>query len=136
MNSGQLERQPVSNCLELRPMAADRWIKSSLTLLRVRIALALWFFFAMAAGAHEIRPAVVTVTFAPPDYSIEISANVEAMLAGVSPKHADTSESPNAKRYDELRLLSPDALSERVHEFAPELIKGLAVEFDGERATP
>src|SRR5258707_351300 len=83
---------------------------------------------ATAASAHEIRPAVVTVTFAPPVADIEISANVEAMLAGVNPKHADTNESPNAKHYDELRQLAPETLQEEVRKFAPELIKGLAVE--------
>ena len=91
---------------------------------------------ALAASAHEIRPAVVTVTFAAPVADIEISANVEAMLAGVSPKHADTSESPNAKRYDELRQLAPETLQEEVRKFAPDLIKGLAVEIDGERVAP
>jgi hypothetical protein len=103
-----------------------------------RASLLAWCLLlaSFAIHAHEIRPAVVTVTFAPPAYEIEISANVEAMLAGVSPKHADTSESPNAKRYDELRQFPPAALDERVREFAPELIRNLAIEFDGNRATP
>jgi hypothetical protein len=35
-----------------------------------------------------------------------------------------------------LRLLAPDALEARIHEFAPELSKGLGVEFDGARVTP
>src|SRR4051794_34284298 len=95
----------------------------------VRAALLCLLAIAPNASAHEIRPAVVTVTFAQPEYTIEISANVEAMVAGISPKHADTSESPNAQRYDEMRQLPPDALLVRVREFAPELIKGLAVEF-------
>ena len=83
--------------------------------------------------AHEIRPAVVTVTFAPPRYEIDIATNLEAMLAGVSPKHADTSESPNAQRYDRLRALPPAELQARAQQFAPELVKGLAAEFDGQR---
>ena len=105
----------------------------------LRIAAAVWFFcaaFVGVAGAHEIRPAVVTVTFDRQVFDIEISANVEAMIARVSPKHADTSESPNAQRYDMLRQLSSSALEEKIHEFAPELVKGLAIEIDGERGTP
>jgi len=105
-------------------------------LMLFRILLPALLLFATSAGAHEIRPAVVTVNFAQPDYEIAISANVEAMVAGVSPKHADTSESPNAQRYDALRQMAPEALLARVREFAPELIKGLAVEFDGTRSTP
>jgi len=85
---------------------------------------------------HEIRPAVVTVTFAAPRYAIEISANLEAVLAGVSPQHADTSESPNAQAYDRLRTLPPVELEARLRQFAPELAKGLMAEFDGVRAVP
>jgi hypothetical protein len=89
----------------------------------------------LAAGvsAHEIRPAVVTVTFAPPRFEVEIATNLEAMVAGVSPKHADTNESPNAQRYDRLRALPPEELNAQARQFAPELQRGLAAEFDGER---
>ena len=86
----------ASGCRRPARVAAE----GALAPLLIRIALLLWFSLGAAAFAHEIRPAVVTVTFAPPAYEIEISANLEAMLAGVSPQHADTSESPNAKRYD------------------------------------
>ena len=102
----------------------------------VRSGVVLWFLVALSAGAHEIRPAVVTVTFAPPAYAIEISANLEAMLAGVGAQHADTSDSPNARRYDALRQLPPEALGARLREFAPELVGGLAVELDGARTAP
>ncbi len=93
-------------------------------------------WLAAVASAHEIRPAVVTVTFAPQRYQMEIVTNVEAMLAGVSPKHADTNESPNAKRYDELRVLAPAELKARFDAFGPDFITRLAVEFDGERIEP
>ena len=85
-------------------------------------AIPVWFFFVPFAQAHEIRPAVVTVTFTRPAFDVEISANVEAMVAGISPKHADTSESPNAQRYDEMRQLPPDALLKRVRDVSFEFI--------------
>lgn len=107
---------------------------------RAIIVLAfLWggFAGATAASAHEIRPALVTITF-PSDarYEIELNVNFEAMLAGVSPLHRDTNESPNAKRYDELRALPPAALRAQVDAFLPRLIEGMHVEFDGRRVTP
>lgn len=92
--------------------------------------------FAASAAAHEIRPAVVTVTLAPPQYQIEITTNVEALLAGVSPKHTDTNESPNAKRYNDLRALSPAELKLRFDEFSSDFVKGLAIELDGQREEP
>jgi len=93
-----------------------------------------WMFCAFSAVAHEIRPAVVTISFTAPQYQVEINTNVEALLAGVSPKHTDTNESPNAKRYDELRALAPAELKAELERFMPTLLGGMALEFDGERA--
>lgn len=102
----------------------------------LRSTCLVWMCFAATVAAHEIRPAVVTVTFGDHAYQIEIQANVEALLAGVSPKHADTKDSPNAQRYDELRALPPGELKARFAAFAPEFLQGVAIEFDGEREQP
>jgi hypothetical protein len=90
----------------------------------------------LSAAAHEIRPAVVTVTFGQDQYRVEISTNMEAVLAGVSPRHRDTSESPQARRYDELRRLPPAELRARVEAFREQFLAGIQIEFDGARATP
>ena len=104
---------------------------------RIRSAAWLWFLLVpIAVSAHEIRPAVVTVTFGVTAFDIELSTNLEAMIAGVSPKHADTSESPNAKTYDALRQLEPSGLDARLREFAPVLLRGIAIEADGTRVVP
>lgn len=88
-------------------------------------------------SAHEIRPAVISATFARDgSYTIELVVNMEAALAGVSPVHKDTDESPNARVYNELRALPGDALERRILEFAPAYLAGLRVEFDGTRVTP
>ena len=87
--------------------------------------------------AHEIRPAIVTVTFkADGRYQIDISANMEAVLAGVSPKHADTNESPNARTYNQLRALPAAELKARIQDFSRTYLAGIAIEFDGARASP
>lgn len=102
----------------------------------IRALLLPWMFFAAATAAHEIRPAVVSVEFSATQYRVEITTNIEAMLAGVSPRHRDTTESPNAKRYDELRALAPAELKQQFEVFAPEFIDKLALEFDGEKWQP
>jgi len=112
-----------------------REVSVAAAIFRVAFVLAC-LLVAGAGAAHEIRPAVITVTFGAPTYDIEISGNIEAMLAGVGPNVADTSESPNAQRYDALRLFAPAALDAEIRRFAPDLIRKLAVEFDGQRATP
>lgn len=87
--------------------------------------------------AHEIRPAIVNVTFdADNHYIIDLGVNVEAMLAGVSPKHRDTNESPNANRYNDLRALSPERLRPRIYAFVPRLLDGIHMVFDGKASTP
>lgn len=89
------------------------------------------------ARAHEIRPAIASMSFDNPGrYEAEISLNLEAVLAGVSPAHADSSESPNARAYDRLRSLAPDELRARFQEFAPDYLAGIAIEFDGRRLSP
>ncbi|HKQ30858.1 MAG TPA: HupE/UreJ family protein, partial [Burkholderiales bacterium] len=93
-----------------------------------------WTLVAVSAAAHEIRPAVMTISFDAPRYQFELNTNLEALLAGVSPKHTDTNESPNARRYDELRALAPAALKARLEEFLPTLLEGMALEFDHARA--
>lgn len=96
-----------------------------------------WLSLALTpAAAHEIRPAIATVTFGAERYHIEISANMEAVLAGVSPIHKDTNESPNARTYNGLRSLEANALQARIREFAPQYIAGVKVEFDGKSNTP
>lgn len=96
----------------------------------------LFFWISFPAVAHEIRPAVVTVTFEQDRYRIEISANLEAMLAGVSPRHKDTTESPQARDYDSLRQLPPAALARRIEAFREKFLEGIGVDFDGVRVKP
>lgn len=100
--------------------------------------LAIGGLFAVAsAAAHEIRPALATATFdAAGHYQIELSLNIEALLAGVSPLHKDTNESPNARRYNDLRALPPERLRAQVEAFLPRLLDGIRIEFDGQRVTP
>jgi hydrogenase/urease accessory protein HupE len=101
------------------------------------------FLLALAASlfstaqAHEIRPAIASVTFTDESrYTVDIGVNLEALLAGVSPTHSDTDDSPNALAYNALRALPPDALRERFKRHAPDYLAGINIEFDGQRMSP
>ena len=88
---------------------------------------------AMEAQAHRLRPAIVTISFAQANsVEVEISLNVEAVLAGISPTHQDTDESPNAPVYEQLRAMQPDALVEQIRKFEENYLDGIRVEFDGQ----
>jgi len=88
------------------------------------------------AWPHEIRPAVVDVAVDEQRYEIVIAANLEALIAGVSPVHRDTDESPRAREYNRLRALAPAELEREAIRFVPSLLGGVRVEFDGESARP
>ena len=87
--------------------------------------------------AHEIRPAVVDVHLqSDGNYQIALQVNMEALLAGVSPTHSDTNESPNAERYNHLRALPARKLEERIRAFWPQYGDNLRLDFDGVRSAP
>jgi len=90
-----------------------------------------------AVSAHEIRPAIATVTFSDDGrYMVEIGSNLEAVLAGIGPVHSDTDESPNARTYNVLRALPPDEFRARLKSHEPIYLAGIAIEFDGLRVSP
>jgi hydrogenase/urease accessory protein HupE len=93
--------------------------------------------YALPVTAHEIRPAVVDVhPQVDGNYQVVLQVNMEAVLAGVSPKHSDTSESPNAESYNRLRALPARKLEERIRAFWPQYRDGLRIDFDGVRSAP
>ena len=99
----------------------------------------LCLFFSQAASslAHEIRPAVATLTLEPDGrYEIAIVVNIEAVIAAVSPQHRDTDESPNAREYNRLRALAPDALRKVIEADAARYLDGIELQFDGTRVRP
>jgi hydrogenase/urease accessory protein HupE len=99
--------------------------------------LCLCFGQAASSLAHEIRPAVATLTLAPEGrYEIAIVVNMEAVVAGVSPEHRDTDESPNARDYNRLRALAPEALRKVIEADAARYLDGIELQFDGAPVRP
>ena len=90
-----------------------------------------------AAWAHEIRPAIVSITISPQrQFGITVSTNLEALVAEIGAEHDDTDESPKAARYNALRALSADELANRFTNFADRWLEGLSVKFGGRRVRP
>jgi hydrogenase/urease accessory protein HupE len=93
--------------------------------------------FSSPCQAHRLRPAIATITLQDGGvYDLRISLNAEILLAGISPVHADTDDSPEAQRYNALRLLPPGALESRVKAIGPDFLAGISIEFDGRRSMP
>lgn len=110
---------------------------TSIFISRRRLFGLLLLLCTLPAMAHEIRPAVVNIHLqSDGNYQIALQVNMEALLAGVSPTHSDTNESPNAERYNHLRALSARKLDERIHAFWPQYGDNLRLDFDGIRSVP
>ncbi|MDP2081594.1 MAG: HupE/UreJ family protein [Pseudotabrizicola sp.] len=90
--------------------------------MRAIFALLVLILFPAQLAAHEMRPAIATADLrADGSFDLVISLNLEAIMAGVGPEHADTKDSPQALEYDGLRALPPEELRDRFSAFAPRL---------------
>lgn len=93
----------------------------------------LWPF---TATAHEVRPVVVTADLSQAGrVELTLTANLEAIMAGIGPQHKDTDDAPQAAEYNKLRALSPADLKARFDGFAPRFLKEAGLTFDGAAAT-
>jgi hydrogenase/urease accessory protein HupE len=97
----------------------------------------LWLLLSVVspATAHEVRPAVATLDVSQPTaFSLVLTGNIEAMIAGIGTQHKDTDDAPGAGLYKELRALPPDALQARFQATSDRLRERLFIGFDGARS--
>jgi hypothetical protein len=86
-----------------------------------------------AVRAHEIRPAIVDLVFADGGMvRLDMSLILEAALSEIGTEHSDTDDSPNAKRYDELRLLPETGLAAEFEGFKGRFLDGVALTAGGQ----
>ncbi|GAB6043382.1 HupE/UreJ family protein [Endothiovibrio diazotrophicus] len=91
----------------------------------------------LAASAHKLVPAVVEVQLAPGgNAAVAMTLNLEALLAGIRPLHADTDQAPERVRYDTLRGASPQALEEVLRGRLGDLLAGIEFRFGQRRVAP
>jgi len=101
------------------------------------LALALFFWIAPPALAHEIRPTVVEIDRRDDVVDLAMRVNVEALIADIGIEHDDTDDSPQAATYDALRTLDADTLEARFATILPALLDALELRLtDAARLTP
>ncbi|MDJ0958434.1 MAG: HupE/UreJ family protein [Arenicellales bacterium] len=84
--------------------------------------------YTQVTWAHEIRPAIVELSFSEPSQAeLEITLNLEALIAEIGPDHNDTTESRNATIYDELRALPPYQLEREFETFKTKFLQGISI---------
>jgi hypothetical protein len=121
--------------LHRRPLQAIRRLMTPLlfaVLYVLGIALS-----AASVHAHEIRPAIVTADLSMPGaYTITISANIEALLAGIGSDHKDSNDAPQAQQYNQLRAVPADEFQAKFEQFAPQYLRDIGIAFDGVPSLP
>lgn len=71
--------------------------------------------FPLNALAHEVMPAIADMEERDGRLQFKVETNLEGILAGIDLSTVtDTNEAPEAKLYDQLRALSPEALAEEL----------------------
>ena len=98
----------------------------------LRFALFVWVAcLSVSAPAHQQRPAIVDIEFsADQRFTLRVETNLEARIAGISPKHADTDDSPQAREYARLRSLPATELEPAARSYEPSFRRGLDLRFD------
>ena len=99
---------------------------------------------ATSVRAHEIEATVSDLTLEDGRITLELRANLEAMIAGIGAEHDDTDDAPQSDEYDRLRALDPEALQQELDAFEPRLESAFEVEAyeftwdeaDGVRSAP
>ena len=111
------------------PIVPHRQARRCRSLLAFAILL---FGFAPSGHAHEIRPAVIDLSYTETgEARFEIQLNLEALIAQISPEHEDTDQSANAGQYNALRGMPPADLRQEFVDFQPRFLDGIMVRDQG-----
>tara|TARA_B110000211_G_scaffold96218_1_gene112205 strand:+ start:1336 stop:2475 length:1140 start_codon:yes stop_codon:yes gene_type:complete len=87
---------------------------------------------AQSAQAHQLRPAIVNLEFTQnTSVKVHIQTNIESLIAGIDSSHDDTDDSPQTERYNQLRALSSEQLTDEFKVLEESIISQLNLAFDG-----
>ena len=95
---------------------------------RISQAALVCLLLAGSPSAHELDPAVADLGFTGDAVRITVELNLEALLAGISLGHDDTSESPEAAAYDAFRAMDRGALEAAFRDVASRFAADLLAE--------
>lgn len=89
------------------------------------------------AAAHELRPALFTLTLPEPGkFQIAAEVNLEAELAGIGPQHTDSNDAPEVAQYNSLRALEPAELEAKFRAGSQAWLDSFQLLFGETRVTP
>ncbi len=100
------------------------------------LILLLLVFSFQNSFADVVKPALIEISVnTDGTFEIELRASIEALLTGINARYKNTRDSPNAEAYDELRVMSKEALQKEFLKFEAEFLKQVSVYFDGKKTS-
>jgi len=89
----------------------------------------------VSSAADIVKPALVEISVnTKGTFQVEIRASIEALLTGINSQYKNTKEAPNARAYDDLRVLPPDQLRRAFHSFEKQFSQQIKIKFDNKPA--
>ena len=93
----------------------------------------LLLLFVFSIQADLVKPALVEISvYSNGIFKIEVRTSIEALLTGISSQYKNTKDSPNAKAYDDLRILDKEQLTEKFAKFHKRFTQIVKLKLDNE----
>jgi len=92
------------------------------------------FLFSAPVSADVVKPALIEISvYTDGSFTIELRASIEALLTGINSRYKNTKEAPNAKQYDDLRVLPAEQLQQAFTPFKKDFLQEVKIFFDGQQ---
>jgi hydrogenase/urease accessory protein HupE len=113
-------------------MLKNKKVTGFMVLFRLMLLTLSLLPLAQSAQAHQLRPAIVNLEFTQnASVKVHIQTNIESLIAGIDSSHDDTDDSPQTERYNQLRALSSEQLTDEFKVLEESIISQLNLAFDG-----
>ena len=100
----------------------------------LRFYLSFLLLLSYQAKPDVVKPALVEISvYSQGSYRIEIRTSLEAILTGINSEFTNTTQSPNAKRYDELRVLQAPLLLNEFGVYQKQFLRQIKFKLDNKR---
>jgi len=100
----------------------------------MKLLFLLLLFVNITVQADVVKPALVEVSiFKNKTLEVKIDLSLEAAMTGIGTQYKNTTDSPNAAQYDELRAFKPEHLQQRFKAFEAEFLNSLQLSVNSQR---
>jgi hydrogenase/urease accessory protein HupE len=93
-------------------------------------------FFTFNIFADVVKPALIEISIYPDNhFELAMRVSLESVITEIGTKYKNTQNAPNAKSYDELRILKPQKLEQKFKQYQQNFLNNFYLKFDNNRPT-